>query len=135
MLLIFKGPDAYVSSSWYSFPEIPTWDYEAVHIHARITLQTAQELQTSLERLLAFFEKDSEYPVSYATIPAEIWEENFKEITGFWLTPFQAVGIEKLHQGFKKKEVQNISKALQRGKGCPKNAELAERLKIKHNIT
>jgi len=52
MLLIFKGPDAYVSSSWYSMPEIPTWDYTAVHVNATIHLQTSTELENSLLKLI-----------------------------------------------------------------------------------
>ncbi len=134
MLLIFQGPDAYVSSSWYSFPEVPTWDYEAVHINAKITLQTDTELQTSLEQLMAHFEKNLEKPVSYETLPKKLWDENFSGIIGFWLEPFKAVGIEKLHQGFGMRDIQNISEQLRREKGCPKTQEIAALLKKKHNL-
>lgn len=50
MLLIFTGPNAYISSSWYEKPDIPTWDYSAVHINAEVKLQSAEELQHSLDR-------------------------------------------------------------------------------------
>ncbi|QAA81090.1 FMN-binding negative transcriptional regulator [Aequorivita sp. H23M31] len=132
MLVIFQGPDSYISSSWYSFPEIPTWDYEAVHVNGKITLQSDYELQDSLERLMGYFERDSENPVTYKTIPKEIWNDNFSGITGFWIEPFQALGIEKLHQGFEYREIQNINDKLQ--KGCPKNIQLASLLKKKHNL-
>ncbi len=33
-LLIFSGPHAYISPSWYKTqPAVPTWDYAAVHVH------------------------------------------------------------------------------------------------------
>ena len=33
---IFAGPHAYVSSLWYeSQPNVPTWNYTAVHVHGR----------------------------------------------------------------------------------------------------
>lgn len=131
MLLIFKGPDAYVSSSWYSKPEVPTWDYAAVHINAKIKLQSDAELQSSLKTLIARFEKTMENPLHYQDIPNKIWEDNFKGITGFWLEPFKIAGIEKLHQGFPKKDVENISRNLKR-EGCPM-ADLAKLLDKKHD--
>lgn len=34
VLVIFRGPDAYVSPLWYTAePDVPTWNYTAVHAH------------------------------------------------------------------------------------------------------
>lgn len=34
VLVIFRGPDAYVSPRWYTAePDVPTWNYTAVHAH------------------------------------------------------------------------------------------------------
>src|SRR5690554_3504246 len=63
ILVIFKSPDAYISSSWYTNPDIPTWDYAAVHVNARLQLQTDKELQRSLENLISHFEKGQENPL------------------------------------------------------------------------
>ena len=130
MLLIFKGPDAYVSSSWYSQPEVPTWDYSAVHINAKIKLQSDAELQSSLEKLISRFENTMEIPLQYKDIPNKVWDDNFKGITGFWLEPFKSVGVEKLHQGFPKEDIKNISQNLKRA-GCPMG-DLAKMLDKKH---
>ena len=113
MLLIFKGPDAYISSSWYTSPEVPTWDYVAAHINATVNLQTSEELENSLRELIAHFEKDSNHPLRPTEIPETIWKENFEGITGFWLDPFILKGIEKLHQGFEKNDIENIAKELE----------------------
>ena len=133
MLLIFKGPDAYISSTWYSIPEVPTWDYTAVHINAKLQLQSDAELQTALEKLIDYFEKDLENPLSSKAVPQQIWDDNFKGITGFWLEPFRAVGIEKLHQGFKKEDVKNIVEQLKSDSGCPMEHQLGNLLDKKHN--
>lgn len=133
MLLIFKGPDAYISSSWYSQPEVPTWDYSAVHINAKIKLQTDAELQSSLKNLIDRFESTLKNPLKHTEIPRNIWDDNFKGITGFWVEPFKAVGIEKLHQGFPKDDIKNIAKNLKAGSGCPMG-ELANLLNKKHDI-
>lgn len=132
-LLIFKGPDAYISSSWYSMPEVPTWDYSAVHINAKVQLQTPTELQTSLEKLIYFFEKDLENPLNSQAIPKHVWDENFTGITGFWLKPFKMAGIEKLHQGFEKEDIKNIVSKLDRNGVCPMG-NLRDQLNKKHNL-
>ncbi|MDN3725101.1 FMN-binding negative transcriptional regulator [Aequorivita sp. SDUM287046] len=133
MLLIFKGPDAYVSSSWYADPNIPTWDYTAVHINAKIQLQTEEELHWSLDQLIDHFEKDQSHPIASKDIPDDMWAENFKNITGFWLFPFKAVGIEKLHQGFEKKDIITIKKKLNDTAECPLHP-ISKLLNEKHDL-
>ncbi len=118
MLIIFSGPDAYVSSSWYAEPDIPTWDYTAVHVNGKVKMQTAHELQKCLDKLLFHFEKDKQNPMDRNKISAEVWDENFRGITGFWLEPQKVVGISKLHQGFEKKDIDNITNQLD-AQGCP----------------
>lgn len=119
MLLIFNGPDAYISSSWYEEPDIPTWDYSAVHVNAKVEIQTAEELRESLHCLINHFEEKQQDPMTVAKIPLKMWQENFSEITGFWLDPIKSLGIEKLHQGFKKKDIENIASHLEQKTGCP----------------
>lgn len=133
MLLIFSGADSYISSSWYAETDIPTWDYTAVHVNAKVKLQTREELQLSLEILIERFERGSKNPVSSRDIPKDMWDENFNEITGFWLEPFKMVGIEKLHQGFSEKDIINITENLNSRPGCPMD-ELAFLMKEKHNL-
>src|SRR6185436_9306981 len=36
VLAVFAGPHAYVSSSWYDHPNVPTWNYIAVHVYGRL---------------------------------------------------------------------------------------------------
>ncbi|SRR5690554_6213125 len=133
ILVVFKGPDAYVSSSWYGSPDIPTWDYTAVHINATIHLQTSKELENSLKQLILHFEKNSVHPLDPTKIPESIWNENFHNITGFWLEPFICVGIEKLHQGFEKIIIENIVQQLNQ---VPDHQEgIGELLKKKHRVS
>jgi transcriptional regulator len=43
-LLIFSGPHAYISPSWYKTqPAVPTWDYSAVHVHGILEPEHAHE--------------------------------------------------------------------------------------------
>src|SRR5699024_5535104 len=45
VLVMFNGPDAYISSSWYQSNNVPTWNYQAVHIYGRASMMTKEELQ------------------------------------------------------------------------------------------
>jgi transcriptional regulator len=43
VLVIFRGGDAYISPSWYPSKhelhrQVPTWNYQVVHVHGRITI-------------------------------------------------------------------------------------------------
>ena len=112
MLCIFHGPHTYVSSSLYSKPDISTWDYSAVHVNARITVQNDKELEESLHLLITHFEKQEKNPLFAEDIPKGIWEENFKEITGFWLEIFKIQGISKWHNNFDSEERKFIAEKL-----------------------
>lgn len=51
-LLIFNGPHAYISPSWYKTPfSVPTWNYAVVHAHGFIQVlnQTNQDSQQLVE--------------------------------------------------------------------------------------
>ncbi|MGO4836893.1 FMN-binding negative transcriptional regulator, partial [Rhizobiaceae sp. 2RAB30] len=59
VLLIFQGPDAYVSPRLYEVEEdVPTWNYSAVQIRGRLThAKTAEENMRVLEHTVAHFER------------------------------------------------------------------------------
>ena len=111
-LLIFHGPHAYVSSSWYKEKDISTWDYTAVHVNARIRMQTAEELEASLERMVERFERKQESPLYYKDIPELMLKEHLPLITGFWLEPFKIEGVAKLHQAYAKHDIAAVTKKL-----------------------
>ncbi|NBC65062.1 MAG: FMN-binding negative transcriptional regulator [Bacteroidetes bacterium] len=112
-LLIFHGPQAYVSSSWYQKKNISTWNYSAVHVNAKITIQTDDELESSLKTLVHRFEKKQEKPLFYDDIPKKMINSQFPHITGFWAEPFHVEAVAKLHQGYKKEDVESTIKHLE----------------------
>lgn len=60
-----------------------------------------------------------------------MWKENFEEITGFWLYPIKCLGIRKLHQGFNRKDVENITSHLEKQTSCPVH-EMSAIIKKEH---
>jgi transcriptional regulator len=52
VLVVFQGPHAYVSPSWYSSPGVPTWNYAVVHLRGKPRLiESESELEVLVENL------------------------------------------------------------------------------------
>ncbi len=114
-LMIFQGAHGYVSSSWYKEIDISTWDYSAVHVNAKIQIQTSEELENSLEKLVQKFEEPQKNPIFYKDLPKKMLEEHLPLITGFWCEPFKIEGVAKLHQSYKKQDVASVIEHLKNG--------------------
>tara|TARA_R110000765_G_scaffold233400_1_gene336508 strand:- start:429 stop:1046 length:618 start_codon:yes stop_codon:yes gene_type:complete len=130
VLLIFQGANGYVSSSWYKEKDISTWDYSAVHVNAKIRLQTSSELESSLEKLVNHFEKKQENPLFYNDIPSDMLKEHLPLITGFWCEPFKIEGVAKLHQSYAEEDVQSSIEHLAK---CPSTVQLSKDIKKEHD--
>ncbi len=130
VLFIFQGAHGYVSSSWYTEKDISTWDYSAVHINAKIKLQTTQELEQSLQKLVNLFENKQQFPLFYKDIPQQMLHEHLHLITGFWAKPFKIQGIAKLHQGYSEENIQSSVTHLENG--TLTEQQLAKDIKIEN---
>ena len=96
-LVVFKGPDAYVSPRWYRDPakNVPTWNYVAVHAHGRPQpLTDPAALLALIGRLTDEHEAYIEQPWSIREAHAHA-ERLVAHIVGFELP------IEKLEGKFK----------------------------------
>ena len=132
-LVIFHGPHSYISSSWYKEKDISTWDYTAVHVNAKIRLQSREELEASLEKLVRYFEKDQQDPLYYKEIPEKMLDDHLPLITGFWLEPFKVEGLAKLHQSYPEHDVKAVSEKLENS-GDSIKQKLAQDIKKEHKI-
>lgn len=112
-LLIFQGAHGYISSSWYREKDISTWDYSAVHVNVRLKIQTREELENSLQKLVGHFESSQKNPLYYNDIPEQMLKEHLPLITGFWCEPFKIEAVAKLHQGAHKEDIISITKNLE----------------------
>ncbi len=128
-LLIFQGAHGYVSSSWYKEKDISTWDYSAVHINVKLKIQSREELEESLQKLVATFEKSQENPLYYKDIPKKMLEDHLPLITGFWCEVEKIQGIVKLHQGYDKEDIESVTSHLEKQQN---NSALSENIKKEH---
>ena len=63
VLVIFQGPHAYVSPSWYSSPGVPTWNYAVVHVRGQVRIfDETERLQPVVDTLTRKYESQEPEP-------------------------------------------------------------------------
>jgi len=104
VLVIFRGPDGYVSPNWYpskreTHREVPTWNYAVVHVHGRLrTVTDAAWLRQLLERLTDRHEAGQPEPWQVSDAPDDHVEKMLRAIVGLEITIERIEGKFKLSQ-------------------------------------
>lgn len=113
VLVIFTGPHAYISASWYKGESVPTWNYVAVHVYGKIRIIEGQDLWQSLKKLVDKYEKASENPVSLETMSEKMVENQMKAIVGFEIEITDIQAKYKLSQNRNAEDYQRVVEHLQ----------------------
>ena len=114
-MAVFNGPHSYISSSWYGFEEVPTWNYIAVHIYGKLTVLSDDELLFSLKKLVDKYESTSEHPVRIENLSEKTMRQ-VKGIVGFKMTLDEIYAAFKISQGHNNADYHNIvTKLLETG--------------------
>ncbi|MFS0689923.1 FMN-binding negative transcriptional regulator [Sporosarcina sp. 179-K 8C2 HS] len=127
VLVMFQGPHAYISSSWYSHENVPTWNYQAVHMYGKASIQTREELIKDLTAMLEKYEGIRENPVLWETLSPKFLESELKGIVGFKIKVEEIQAAYKLSQNRNETDYHNIIEQL-RNEGNPQSKQLAERM-------
>jgi transcriptional regulator len=115
-LLIFQGPHAYISSTWYTVEEVPTWDYLAVHAYGTVRIQTKDELISALNAMLNHYESHRENGRLMSTFDSELLESEMKGIVGFEIEITSIQAAAKMSQNRRDTDYKNIVTELEKSK-------------------
>jgi len=97
VLVIFQGPHTYISPTWYNHVNVPTWNYQSVHVSGRPRLITEhREAYGLLKRLIDRHEANSHYKLE--TLPQDFVEKEMKGIVVFQIEVTQIEANYKLSQ-------------------------------------
>ncbi len=109
-LLVFTGPSAYVSASWYSNPQNgSTWNYMSVHIGGQIQFMSDDELISFMRRLTLKFEKgNTQSQTIYDNLPEGFLSKMMPAIAGFEIKADKIENVFKLSQNRDEKSYLNI---------------------------
>jgi transcriptional regulator len=112
VLAMFQGPHAYISSSWYNHENVPTWNYQAVHIYGKAEIVTKEELIKGLIGLLNKYEEHRENPILWDKLSSDLLEAELKGIVGFKIKVQEVQAAYKLSQNRNEEDKKNIVRKL-----------------------
>ena len=128
VLVMFQGPHAYISSSWYGHEDVPTWNYQAVHIYGQASILERDELIEELTIMMGKYEKHRENPILWDNLSPQLLERQLKAIVGFKIKVEDIQAAYKLSQNRNDTDYMNIIDQLQ-NEGDPDSEQLAAAMK------
>lgn len=130
VLVMFQGPHAYISSSWYSRENVPTWNYQAVHMYGKASMLEKDELAEELTIMLEKYEKHRDNPVLWDKLSPKLLERELKGIVGFKIKVEDIQAAYKLSQNRNETDYMNIIEQLQNEEN-PNAKQMAELMENK----
>lgn len=115
-LVMFQGPHAYISSSWYEQENVPTWNYQAVHIYGAAKILEEADLKKDLAQLLEKYETHREDPVLMEKLSPDLIEKELKGIVGFKIKVSEIQAANKLSQNRNDVDYRNVVEQLREEK-------------------
>jgi transcriptional regulator len=126
-LVIFQGPHAYVSPSWYGGggPSVPTWNYLAVHAYGTPRMiEDTQSVRTLLERLVETHEANLDPPWRMDRLDAAYLRTMQRGIVAFEIPLTRVQAKAKLNQNKAVDERRGVVRRLE-ATGRPGDREVA----------
>jgi transcriptional regulator len=119
-MVILRGPDGYVSPSWYASKRehgrvVPTWDYVAVHVHGELAVHDdADWVRSVVERLTELHETPRADPWSVDDAPADFVAKQLRAVVGIELRITRIEAKAKLSQNRSADDVRGVVDGLRR---------------------
>jgi transcriptional regulator len=130
VLLVFQGPDGYISPNWYPSKhetgrEVPTWNYAVVHVHGRLrVIDDAGWLHRLLDALTDRHEAGQPPPWKVGDAPEDHIEKSLRAIVGLEVAIDCIEGKFKLSQNHPERNRAGVIAGL-RGRDGDGDMELA----------
>lgn len=127
VLVVFSGPHAYISSSWYDHENVPTWNYTAVHVYGKIKIIHGDAVIASLTKLVDKYEKTSACPVKVGDLSKKTMRQA-NGIIAFEIEITQIEATQKMSQNRDDHNYTNIISELEKAQS-PNTLAVAQEMK------
>lgn len=119
-LVIFQGPHAYISPSWYeSELAVPTWNYSAVHVYGRpAVLEDPRRIRTLLDETVGTFEASLPRPWTTGRLTEDYITNMAQGIVAFEMEIARIEGKRKLGQNRPVADMRSAAAGLQEHGGA-----------------
>ncbi|URI06505.1 FMN-binding negative transcriptional regulator [Aquincola tertiaricarbonis] len=104
VLVVFRGEQGYISPNWYpskqeTHRQVPTWNYESVHVHGMLRVRDDERFVRGLvARLTRQHEAGEPRPWKMGDAPADYIDTMLKAIVGIEVVVTRMEGKRKLSQ-------------------------------------
>jgi transcriptional regulator len=113
VLVIFTGPHAYISASWYTDTRMAsTWNYLTVHAKGQLEYLDETGTYNIIKALTDRYEATSSNPASMEKMDEKYIRNNIKAIVGFKIEVLDLDTVFKLSQNRDAVSQQNITEKL-----------------------
>jgi transcriptional regulator len=119
-LVIFHGPDGFISPSWYPSKRentrvVPTWNYAVVHVHGVLRfVDDPAWVRSHVEALTREHEGKRDAPWAVTDAPADFIEKMVAAVVGIEISITQLVGKWKVSQNRSISDRVGVIEALER---------------------
>jgi transcriptional regulator len=131
VLIVFRGNEHYISPNWYpskheSHRQVPTWNYEVVHAHGRLTVRDDDRfVRGVVARLTRAHEASEPKPWKMGDSAPDYIDGMVRAIVGIEVLVSRLEGKSKLSQNREPRDVQGAADSL-RARGVLLLAESME---------
>ena len=122
VMVVFRGVQGYISPNWYPSKHehhrhVPTWNYEAVHVHGRIrVLDDTNAVRGAVAKLTRQSEAGEPVPWKMGDAPADYLASELAHIVAIEIAIERIEGKRKLSQNRDERDFRNVVETLeQRG--------------------
>jgi len=118
VLVIFRGNESYISPNWYPSKhemhrQVPTWNYEVVHVHGQLTVQDQEKfVRGVVGRLTRKHEATEPKPWKMGDSAPEYIDGMLKAIVGIEIAITRLEGKAKLSQNREARDRLNAAEVL-----------------------
>jgi transcriptional regulator len=118
VLVIFRGPQGYISPNWYpskheAHRQVPTWNYEVVHAHGALHIHDDERwVRALVARLTRRHEATEPQPWKMGDAPPDYLGAMLRNIVGIEVRVTSLVGKSKLSQNKEPRDRQQAADTL-----------------------
>jgi len=118
VLVIFRGNESYISPNWYpskheTHRQVPTWNYEVVHVHGRLTVMDEEKfVRGVVARLTREHEVNEPRPWKMGDSPPDYIDGMLRAIVGIEIKIQRVEGKAKLSQNRENRDRLNAADVL-----------------------
>jgi transcriptional regulator len=120
VLVVFRGNESYISPNWYpskheTHTQVPTWNYEVVHVHGILTVQDDEKfVRGVVARLTRQHETSEPKPWRMGDAPPDYLTKMLGAIVGIEISITRIEGKSKLSQNREARDRLNAAEILQK---------------------